>query len=228
MEAPARIRINPRYEVFEAARDFLYLLNRGYSRKAALNLVSSRWLLSRIERLLLYRSIYPLCVALQRRTRLIAPREVRGRRIVVDGFNIVSTAASALLGDTLIEGNDGVVRDLAATVRKVKPSPIYYDALLTALALLSRLSPLDAVWVFDSQISMSASFAEIAGRWWRSELSRKADRRVIEMAGRGYIAATSDSVIIDNVNALLDLGGYIARIVSPHTILSMTSVSASL
>jgi len=221
LEAPPRIRVRPRREVFEAARDFLYLLDRGYGRKAALDLVSSRWRLSRVERLLLYRSIYPLCTALRRRARLVTPGRVAGRRVVVDGFNVVSTAASALLGDTLVEGVDGVVRDLAATVRKVKPSPIYYDALIVALAALQRLSPLDAVWVFDSQISMSATFSEIAGRWWRSELSRSADRRVIEVAGQGYIVATSDSVILDRAGSLLDLGGYIARTISPWSIVRL-------
>ncbi len=220
-----RIRVEPRRELYEAARDFFYLLERGYGRKTSLDMVSSRWLLSRYERLLLYRSLYPTSVSGARIRKRLSPSALKGRVVVVDGFNVVSTVASAMIGDTLVEGNDGFIRDLAATVRKVKAAPPYFSSLAVAASLLSRLGPSRQIWVFDSQISRSAEFLSAARLYGEAILSKNADKEVATLSRtlKG-VAASSDSVIIDMVEECFDLGGEAARAVAPENIVTLRSV----
>lgn len=219
---PERIVVKPRPDLFEAARDFFFLLERGYSRKPALDLISSRRLLSKTERLLLYRSVHPSGVAASRASKRLEPGMIRGTRVAVDGFNVISTVASAIIGDTLIRGNDGFIRDLAATRRKVKASPIYFLSMNVAAEALARLEPESQVWVFDSQISRSASFAAAVEVWATPVLSRNADATVVELANKGYVAVTSDSVILDRVDAAFDLGGFLAQKISPNAIVDLS------
>ena len=218
-----RIVVKPRPGLFEAARDFFFLLERGYGRKPALDLVSSRRLLSKTERLLLYRSVHPSWVAASRSSKRLEPGTIRGARVVVDGFNVISTVASAIIGDTLIRGNDGFIRDLAATRRKVKSSPIYFLSMNVAAEALARLEPESQVWVFDSQISRSASFAAAVEAWATPVLSRNADATVVELANKGYVAVTSDSVILDRVDAAFDLGGFLAQKISPDAVVDLSA-----
>jgi hypothetical protein len=47
-----------RREVVEAARDYRFLLDRGYPRKPSLDLVAARYMLDRKEKMLLYRCVH--------------------------------------------------------------------------------------------------------------------------------------------------------------------------
>ncbi|PLJ77304.1 DUF434 domain-containing protein [Infirmifilum sp. SLHALR2] len=225
----APIRLSPRRELFEAAADFYYLLNRGYNRKLILDLVTSRYSLSRLERLCLYRSVFSKSVSNLRRAKLVKVGALNEYgKLVIDGFNQVSTVASALIGDTLVASTDGLVRDLAATNRKVTLCPLYVSALYFLLSILSRLFKGDVVIVFDSQVSWSKHFAEIARELCKLQslnctalLSNKADLTVVVQAKEGIPVASSDSVIVDRVARVFDLAGELGKIISPCAVLEI-------
>lgn len=223
------IRVETRKELHEAAKDFYYLLNRGYRRQPALDLVTSRYSLSKLERLCLYRCIFQEAVNMERRRKLITPSLLREHdMLVVDAFNQVSTVASALAGDTLVLSTDGFVRDLAATNRRIVFSPLYVSALYILVRYLARVFGKLTVFVFDSQVSWSQHFAVTAEQLCRHQglecttlLSPKADSAVIEASRRTAPVSTSDSVIIDRVNLLFDAGGELGKIISPCSILEL-------
>ena len=220
-----------REELLEAVQDFFYLINRGYNRKTSLDLVCSRYLLTREERLILYRSIFSQEISRIRRRKIVEINEIiNGDEIlVIDMFNLISTVTSALLRDVLILGTDGILRDIASTRRKVRFDEKYITALIISLISLMRVNPSGIVAVFDSQISKSAhfsmvfsSFCERMCRKYSTVLSKNADTEVIKLSHE-YEAVTvsSDSVIIDKVNRIADLGGWIANILSPESIINL-------
>lgn len=229
VEEGERAKVPLRRELLEAAKDFCFLLNRGYKRKSSLDLVSSRYLLSREERLILYRSVFPQNVSESRLKKLVDIREIRDKTIVVDVFNLTSTTVSAMLRDTLVLGTDKIVRDVAATRRKIKYRDIYISGMIISFLFIYRFSPLKVIAVFDAPISRSAEFArvlaEICGNLGvdcEIILSRHADADTIRLS-RLYDAVTvsSDSVVVDSVKRIADLGGVIANVLSPESIIKI-------
>ncbi|ABL77630.1 DUF434 domain-containing protein [Thermofilum pendens] len=224
-----RITLNSDF-ICEAAKDFFYLVNRGYSRKQSLELVTARYGLSKVEKLALYRSIFPREVAASRRKRLAELESLGTGLLVVDAFNQVGTVSSALLGDVLVVGNDGIVRDLAAGYRRISFSPLYVSALYVLLSYLSRLGVERAVFVFDSQVSFSArfagilkSFASLLGHECWSIISPNADNTVIQLSEwEGAAVATSDSVILEKTKApVVDVAKNIVSRVSLETVVDL-------
>ncbi len=224
------ILVSLRPELSEAIRDFYYLLERGYNRRLVLDIVTSRYRLSRVERLLLYRSVFPSAVNDLRRRKLVKEDTLQKySKLIVDGFNQISTVASALVGDVLVVSTDGLVRDLAATNRRVTFCPLYVSSLYLLLRFAGMLFRGELLVVLDSQISWSKHFAntlrelcDILSLKCTVLLSNKADKTIIEQAQAGIPVASSDSVVADRVDMLFDLAGTLGKIISPTSVLEIT------
>ncbi|RLE61125.1 MAG: hypothetical protein DRJ35_01285 [Thermoprotei archaeon] len=228
-EQEERVKIPFRRDLLEAARDFYFLLNRGYKRKSSLDLVSSRYLLSREERLILYRSIFSREISENRLKKLVNVEDIRGKIIVVDVFNLTSTTVSSMLRDTLVLGTDRIIRDIAATRRKIRYREIYISGMIISFLFIYRFSPLKVIAVFDAPISKSAEFAVILKEICKNLdmdceviLSKHADTDIIRLSGvYDAITVSSDSVVIDKVERIVDLGGLIANILSHESIIEI-------
>lgn len=220
-------RINLRFssDLVNAGVDFFWLLERGYNRKMALDTVTARWHLSRVERVALYRTVFDSTTSLMRRRKL---KKCKGDMLAVDGFNVLSTVQSALIGDTLLLASDGFVRDLAANIRKVRVSPLLYTSLCVLLMYVYRtVQPDKLIIVFDSQVSRSGEFALLAERLLKklglegtALVDASADNRLIQLREE-YAIATSDSVLIDRADVVDDLGGRVASLVAKERIIEL-------
>jgi len=226
IESIPRIRVGIRKELVEAAKDLLYLLNRGYGRKSSLNLVTSRYRLSKVERLLLYRGIYPYEVSKIRYSKMV--NDIENLSIVIDGFNVLSTVQSALLSDTLILCTDNFIRDIAATVRKIKVSPLLLSSLVIVISYLAREKVRYALFVYDSQVSRSLEICNLTKKILETMnvngnciLANRTDKYL--MSFDNYVVASSDSVILDKVGRLYDVGGKIALNVAPEDVISINN-----
>ncbi|RLF07749.1 MAG: hypothetical protein DRJ64_02430 [Thermoprotei archaeon] len=213
-----------------AIEDFFYLINRGYKRNRSLDFVTARYKLGRLERFLLYRSIFDYKTSRIRRKKMVDHREIRNKELLIDGFNVLSTIQSSLFRDVLVRGTDKIVRDLAAYSRKIKVSKYLLTSLLCLLSYISKVSPRRILIVFDSQVSRSSSilffakyFSEKMGIVCEGRLEQKTDKYIIDH-GKDYIIASSDSVIIDNVPLIFDLGGKIAEIISMESIIDLSEL----
>jgi len=233
LEGVKRVQLKLRSELAEAAKDFFYLLNRGYSRRSSLDLVSSRYRLSKLERMVLYRGVFSADVSRSRALKALGPGEVYRKVLIVDGFNVASTVQSSLLRDTVVLGTDGVVRDLAAGVRKIRVTPLLVSSFTIVLEYLARLSPSYVTVILDSQVSKSGELAAtlrkiIGGLGLCGDvfLTPRADKQASIL--KGVVVASSDSVILDRVSAFFDLGGWIARIICPESLLDLTKVIGEL
>lgn len=224
-EIPRQINLKLSDHLVNAGIDFFWLLERGYNRKLALDAVTARWGLSRVERLALYRTVFDLATSFARRRKL---RECRGEMLAVDGFNVLSTVQSALLGDTLLLASDGFVRDLAATIRKVRVNSLLWTSLYILLMYVRRVvQPEELVIVFDSQVSRSGEFALLVAKLLKRlglEGTALADARAdnyLTQLHKEYIIATSDSVLIDRVDAVDDLGGRVASLIAKERVIEL-------
>ncbi len=196
-----------------AAVDFKWLLSRGYPRQGSLTLVGNRYDLDAEVRELLHRGVFAPAEAEARRAKLLAPQQLKGRALAVDGHNVIITVESALLGRPLIRADDGVVRDIARLSARFRPSSTTDQALDLIVATLRDMGVARADFWLDQRMSRSGELAA-AIREKFSAAGLAGDARAVpvperELAGHDWPVATSDSALMDQVGAVFDLAGHI-------------------
>lgn len=190
-----------RKELVEAYNDYKYFLNRGYSRKVALDAVTSRYNLWIKERVLLYR-----CVHSDEEIRVIKNKLVKGlpKELIIDGYNIGITFLSMIYHDEIFLCDDGFIRDLGFGKRKL--SDEVYDSLLLIAEFLRGFG-VNFQIILDSQISKSGELARsLRDRNIEVQTVKKADKEVIISK---TIVASNDFVVLYNSGCVFDLLGFI-------------------
>jgi len=214
--------MNFKYTKLEAAkRDFKYLLNQGYPRKGALKFVGDHYLLEEISRNLIYRTVFSNEEAENRKMKLVLLDDIKNKTVFIDGYNVLITIESICKGENglIVKGDDGVIRDVKAVFGKYKCNEKTKDVLNAIISLLKLYQPLFVRFFFDRQVSMSGKLTkltqeimaiqEIKGK---AETSENVDFQLIfRSSDTDGIVATSDGVIIDKVNKILDIPNYISR-----------------
>ena len=186
-----------------AAAELAWLLDRGYAQKPALTLVGARHQLHRRQREALQRIASPKTLSDGRRARRVEPA---GRRVVVDGFNVIINIESALAGGMLLRGCDGWLRNLAklhGSYRMVEETEQAVSLLTAALAPAQEV-----LWLLDRKVSNSGRLASLLRNRGATVEPRDAvDNLIAARAGpgTGWTAATADSAILDRVETALDL-----------------------
>ncbi|MBI4301768.1 MAG: DUF434 domain-containing protein [Chloroflexi bacterium] len=201
----------------QAARDLRYLLDhlspKGYQKRSLVRLVGDRYLLDKEQRHLLYRSLCSREEAERRRAKLLPPQAMRGKRLAIDGHNVIITIESALNGKPLVLADDGLVRDISGVFARYKESEATHQALSLIFEVLLQYPPQSTLFLFDSPLSKSGELA----RRVRQELEERGligEARAVagpagEMLKYAEIIATSDSIAIDKAERVIDLAGYI-------------------
>ena len=198
-----------------AANDFRYLLNRGYPRKATLELIGNRYGLTSDERHLLHRGIFSYPDSRSRRKKKINPRGVRNKNFAIDGHNVLITIEAGLSGRPLILGDDGFLRDISGLSGSFKKTETTEKAIRLIINTLKNIKPRKSLFLFDAPISMSGKLAqEVRGQLKREKLlgdaiAVKVPERIL--IGFPGVVATSDTAIIDQSKKVLDLAGYILK-----------------
>jgi hypothetical protein len=199
----------------KAAEDFRYLLNRGYPRKATLELVGNRYGLTFDERHLLHRGVFSNSDSRLRREKKISTQEVRNKDLAIDGHNVVITIEAGLSGRPLILGDDGFIRDISGLSGSFKKTETTEKAIQFIIHAIKKIKPRQTLFLFDAPISMSGRLAqEIRSRLKGERLpgdamAVKVPEKIL-IGFRGVIA-TSDTAIIEQSKKVLDLPGYILR-----------------
>lgn len=199
----------------EAAEDLRYLLGKDYPRLGALTFVGNRYQLPKEEREILGRGVYPGQEGLARKNRLKGPGEIKGRAVAVDGYNVIITIESALVGRDLIECDDGLIRDAAWVSNSFRPSDVTEEALDLILDYLFERGALSILFYLYSPMGMSGELAAhiralITGRGMMGR-AEAVPMPAAELKRIPGIIASSNSVIIDRVSEPLDLAGRIIR-----------------
>jgi hypothetical protein len=108
------LEFNPENQLLlrKAQQEILYLLERGYPMKSASTFVGNHYMLSERQRLAIVRATAQNDIIDMRRSKLLT-KETIGKKVVIDGLNIIITLEVALSKSTLIRCMDGTIRDLA-------------------------------------------------------------------------------------------------------------------
>lgn len=196
-----------------AAHDLSWLLTRGYAPKAALKTVGDRFNLSERQRLAVARAACSDESRARRRATEIAAAEVAGRRVLVDGFNLIITAEAALGGGVLLLCRDGCTRDLSSVHGSYRAVEETEKALTIIGEALESLAPAAVRWLLDSPVSNSGRLAarirEMAaprGRPWEVELLFNPDP---VLAAAEEIVITSDSTVLDRATRWLNFNEHL-------------------
>jgi len=193
----------------KASQDLKYLLDRGYNRTTSLNLVVNRYKLSPKHRNLLQRYVFPEKEIRSHRKRLCPPSRIRGKKVAVDGYNVLVTVEAVLEDKDTILGMDGVLRDVKGIFSKYKFTKDTKLAIDKILEKLREYKPSFTLFIFDSQISRSGELVAFVRERLKehnlagdARTSPNADREIKKL---NWITLTSDSVIIENVDRVVDL-----------------------
>lgn len=126
-----------------AREELKWLLDRGYSMDTAATFTGNHHSLTARQRNAMKRSVSSTNDLKKRLKKLITPDEIRGREVLVDGFNIIITLETALSGSLLILCGDGVIRDLAGlrgTYHLIPQTDIAIGLLLQSLEIAGASS----------------------------------------------------------------------------------------
>ena len=200
----------------KAAKDFRYLLNRGYPRKTSLELVGNRYGLTFDERHLLHRGVFSDSDSQSRRRKIIPIKAIKNKDLAVDGHNVLITVEAGLSGRPLILADDGFVRDISGLSGSFKKTEVTEKALQWIVALLKKWGPRHTLFLFDAPISKSGILAQELRALLKEE-SLPGDAAAVKvpettLIGFQGVIATSDTAIIDRSEKVIDLAGEIIRI----------------
>ncbi len=198
----------------DAAADLRYLLTRGYGRISSVKFVGDKHRLDKAQRLILYRGVYPTEAAAAHSGKLVGPEAVSGRRLAIDGYNVLITISGAVSGTPVFLCDDGLVRDSSEMHSSASREDLTRP-LGPALESLRAIRPSGAFFVFDRLISRSGDLSKKVAQEMRkrgvpggASTATSADFEVLE---RGEVVSSSDSVVIDRAQSVFDLAGYVIR-----------------
>jgi hypothetical protein len=192
-----------------AAEDFLYLLDRGYPRRTALQLVGNRYNLDALHRQVLHRGVFARKEAGERRDRLVEVERLVDFKLLVDGHNVLITVESGLAGRVLIAANDGVIRDVAGISHRYRISTLTNEAIDIIFQILRTYPPKETLFFLDAPIRQSGELAAALRSALRNcNLTGDAQALKvpeIQLIGGEGVVASSDSAVLDGVQRGFDL-----------------------
>ena len=202
-------------DIQKAARDFRFLLNRGYPRKAALELVGNRYGLTSDERHLLHRGVFSDSDSESRRKKKAFLGDVLNQDLVIDGHNVLITIEAGISGRPLILGDDGFIRDISGVSGNFKKTETTEKAIQFIIRAIKKMRPSQALFLLDAPISKSGELAEAVRNYLKKEdisgdaMALRVPERIL--IGFPGVVATSDTAIINRSKKVLDLAGHVLR-----------------
>ena len=138
-------------KIKEAAKDTLYLLNRGYKVKSATCFVQNHYMLNEYQRLALARSLATDKEVELRKAKQLNKEDCKGKEVWIDGFNAIIPMESLVSDSPLFECMDGAIRDMA----NLKGSYHIIPAIHLILSKLDELEIKKAHIYLDKPVSNS-------------------------------------------------------------------------
>jgi hypothetical protein len=196
-----------------ALSDLAFLLERGYAEKSALQLVGNRYKLNvRQQKAVQGMSASQSDIEIRKSKEL---KNIQGKTIAIDGFNLIIILESALSGAYIFKGLDGCYRDLSGvhgTYKKVKHT---HEGLILAGNTLTQLGAKEVIWYLDQPISNSGrlkvllhEIAESNNYNWQVELVYNPDK---VLAATEHVVVSSDAWILNEAKQWFNLAPQVLK-----------------
>ncbi|MGV3663440.1 MAG: DUF434 domain-containing protein [Prosthecobacter sp.] len=193
-----------------ATADLSWLLGHGYARTSALKLVGDRHELKERQRLAVGRAACGDEAREKRRHSHLNAEHLRGRAVMVDGFNLLVSLEAALSGGVLLHCRDGCIRDMSSVHGSYHAVVETDAAILAAGKRLAELGAASVHWLLDSPVSNSGRLAQriretaAAHAWaWAVEAVFNPDTALI--AARDAVVISSDAMVVDGAECWFNL-----------------------
>lgn len=190
----------PDENLISACRDYFYLMDRGFPEKGTLKLIGDRYRLSGDERTVLYRGISSRERSHLRRMMIV--QEAAGRRLMVDGYNVLFTLLNYRLGRVMFVSTDNILRDAGAFHGRIRNESLFGECMELMLGFMPQLAPASVHVYLDSPVSHSEKHAD-AIRALMGKYEFKGECQVVKSAdwvlknNHDGIISTSDTVVIE-------------------------------
>jgi hypothetical protein len=193
----------------QAAYDLCWLLDRGYGISSATELAGDRYHLTRRQRIAVARCACSSQARERRQSHSVAPPQLKGQPLWLDGFNVLTAVETALGGGAILIGRDGCCRDVAGVHSHYHKVEETVTALQAIGRMASQWGVAECRWWLDSPVFNSGRLKgiilEVAadGGWpWQVELVTNPDR---VLAAADQIVASSDHAILDRCQRWFNL-----------------------
>lgn len=192
-----------RKRLLPAFTDLNELLTKGYTLNASLSLVGNHHKLNKRQRTALQRACAP-----QDRVDRILKNELnaealKGKKVFIDGFNLLILMESALSGAYIFECADGTYRDLSGVHGSYKRVNKTNEALRLIGEQLKVFEVDEITWVLDEPISNSGRLKGIIQNIgqehnynWEVILDKNPDALLVE---KNEVGISSDSWILERI-----------------------------
>jgi hypothetical protein len=199
---------------YNAVIDYRFLMEKCYPHKAALKLVGDRYRLTKYKRNCLFRGVMDTKTACLRRKKLIDVKRVKKKRLGIDWYNILITLESYRKGLPVFISDDRIIRDASGVHGSYKTSQVTEELVPVIIDAVKGLHLQYCGIYLDEPLSFSREMAvRIKGYLkgldhFQVDVVQSAD---FILKSQYSIAASSDSIIIDNVDYIFDLVCFILR-----------------
>jgi len=184
----------------EAINDYFWLLNKRYPQRLVFKIVCDRYQLHTLQRVVLYRGIFPACEVASRKEKEM--HILDGKHLSVDTFNVLFKLTNYLCGRPVFICNDGLLRDAGDAFDKHFPGDILGRALDMMINYIQRLPLCSVHFLIDQPVEGSGMVKDsiLSGQAGFAfpcfiEMAYPADRRM--NGDEPHVIATADSEIID-------------------------------
>jgi hypothetical protein len=198
--------------LMSAREDLKYLLNRGYRKKAALQFVANHHRLPLGGRHLLARCVFSDAWIEEVRRKLLEPKELAGKTLAVDGFNVLITLESLMDGKAIL-CEDGLVRDLKYQGR-YRLNGRTPEVIEKVVKSLSELKVGETIFFYGKNVPKSGEIKKITETKLK-EFGVPGEVRLVKSPDFELKSfenvATADTAIIETVKGIFDLAAYVGR-----------------
>ncbi len=186
----------------EAARDYFWLQEKDYPQRLFFKVVCDRYRMDSIQRVIIYRGIFPSVENKARLKRQTTSAE--GMNLVVDTTNVVFRLNNYLCGRPVFLCTDGLLRDAGDAFGKQFPDDIHKRSIHLLIAYMKQLGVRSAHCLIDQPADGSEMIqqeletaAPEFGYPLVIESTYPADRKM--NGSSPCIIATADSEVIDHL-----------------------------
>jgi hypothetical protein len=195
--------------VMKAAKEYLWLLTKGYPQNASLKLVGDKFMLPGEMRQVLYRGVAASNVAAVRKQKIGSVS--RGDLVLIDTYNVLFTVNNYLLGKHLFICNDGMLRDAGEMRGRIINKPQFSRSVSLMLEVLQGWTGVTFIHYLDEPVSFSGRLSNDLSKDM-VQMGIEGDAHVVHspdrklMDERSDAICTSDSAIIDHYSGkVIDL-----------------------
>lgn len=197
-------------KMLDAQQELQYLLSRDYAIKAAMTFVGNHHQLTVRQALAVTRSTAsPNSLAL-RKAKQLSSRDIQGRTLHIDGFNLIITLEVVLSNGMLFVGQDGCIRDLAELRGTYRLIPQTDDAIALIRDGVARLGAKSVAIYLDQPVSNSGRLKErIYDIEWPVPVDVDIVRDPDAVLKTLPCVVSGDSVILDECKSWFNMVPYI-------------------